>query len=137
MVKFRMGLDLVLLGSSCLLSSCLSLGRSEKEQLRELESYGISSSDIQVKHPGTAGALNLLPGFGNFYLAIGTDEGEEWLYGFLNLLTWPLSIVWGIPGAAIDAGNINKKETLYYYKFDPQGVAELQRRKAARGSSGG
>lgn len=72
-----------------------------------------------VKQPALAGALNILPGFGNFYLAVGTEEQEHWLYGFLNLLTWPLSIVWAVPEAAIDASAINERETIYYYTFGP------------------
>jgi len=98
--------------------------------LRELEGYGISPTEQQVKHPGMAGALNVLPGFGNFYLGIGTHESSQWLYGFLNLLFWPLSVVWGIPEAAIDANTINKKETIYYYKFDQQGKKEYKELKS-------
>ena len=113
-----------------LLTGCITLTRSDKIMLRELQSYGIPKEDQEIKHPGVAGALNLLPGFGNFYLAAGTDEQEEWIYGFLNLLTWPVSILWGIPEAAIDANTINEKETLYYYKFDPQGKKELEAIKA-------
>jgi len=92
---------------------------------RELESYGISPTQEKVKHPGVAGALNVLPGFGNFYLAAGTEESEQWLYGFVNLFVWPWSVIWGVPEGVIDAININKRETNYYYTFDPQGKAEL------------
>lgn len=105
---------------------CAHLSRSEKTTLREMEGYGIRPDEMQIKHPGAAGALNILPGFGNFYLAIGTDESEQWLYGFLNLLLWPLSVVWGIPEAAIDATIINKKETIYYYLYDVQGKKEYK-----------
>ena len=66
-----------------------------------------------------------MPGFGNFYLAIGTNEGDQWLYGTLNLLLWPVSVVWGIPEAAIDAGNINKRNTAYYYTYGA-GAKELK-----------
>jgi hypothetical protein len=93
------------------------------------KAYGISPTDQAVKNPGAAGALNILPGFGNFYLAAGTTESEQWLYGFLNLLCWPISVIWGIPEAAIDASTINKKETVYYYTFDPRGREEFSRRK--------
>ena len=113
----------------CLLMSavgCTHLSRSDEITLRELKSYGIRSNEIRVKHPAVAGGLNLLPGFGNFYLAVGTEESEQWLYGFLNLLTWPLSVLWGIPEGAIDAGTINKKETVYYYLYDVQGKKEFQ-----------
>ena len=115
------------------LGGCANLSRSEKIMLRELGSHGIRPTDQKAKHPAVAGALNILPGFGNFYLAAGTEESEQWLYGFLNLLAWPLSIVWGIPEAAIDANTINKRETVYYYMFDPTGKKELQSLRSSRG----
>lgn len=108
------------------IAGCINLSRTEKNMLQELKSHGISETEVKVKHPATAGALNILPGFGNFYLAIGTEESSQWLYGFLNLLTWPFSIIWGIPEAAIDAENINKRETVYYYTYDQSGKKELQ-----------
>ncbi len=120
----------VLVGWVVSLSGCVSLSRSEKTMLRELEGYGISKTEEKVKSAPLAGALNLLPGIGNFYLAAGTDEGSQALYGVLNLLTWPLSILWGVPQAAIDAGTINKQETIYYYQFNPQGKKELEALKA-------
>jgi len=114
-----------------LLTGCASLSRGDRATLNELRSYGITQTEVQLKHPALAGALNILPGFGNFYLAIGTTESEQWLYGFLNLLTWPISIVWGVPAAVIDANTINKKETVYYYMYDRIGKEELLKRKEA------
>jgi len=113
---------------------CVSLSRGEQATLRELNSYGISSTEVKEKHPGAAGALNILPGFGNFYLAAGTEESDQWLFGFLNLLTWPLSILWGIPEAAIDANAINKRETIYYYTYDKQGIRELEQIRSEQGA---
>ena len=79
--------------------------------------------------PGVAAALNILPGIGNFYLASGNaGSSDHYVYGALNFLTWPFSWLWGIPEAAIDANNINKSEMLYYYRFDPKGKAELEKR---------
>ena len=113
----------VLIACLCI-TACTSLSSHEKQKIRELQSQGVRVPYETVKHPGLAGALNILPGFGNFYLAVGTDEDIHWLYGFLNLLLWPLSVVWGVPEAAIDATNINKKETIYYYTYG-QGAKEL------------
>lgn len=112
------------------LTGCISLNSSEKATLTELESYGISSTEHKIKQPGVAGILNILPGFGNFYLASGTDEGQQWLFGFLNLLLWPVSVVWAIPEGAIDANTMNKQETIRYYTFDANGKKELERIKA-------
>lgn len=111
---------------SCL-TSCTTLSSTERNKLEELKHQGIRIPHEQVKNPGTAGALNILPGFGNFYLAMGEGDGSHWLYGFLNLLTWPYSIVWGIPEAAIDAGTINERNTVYYYSYGP-GKQELEKR---------
>jgi hypothetical protein len=113
-------------------TACTSLSRSEKETVRELQDYGVREHEI-VKDPGLAGALNILPGFGNFYLAYGTDEGEHWLYGFLNLLTWPLSVLWGVPEGVIDARNINKREMVYWYTHDPNGMKQMEELRAKAG----
>lgn len=116
---------------SCL-SSCTTLTRHETEQLRELQSQGITIDKPvgNYEKPASsvaAGALNLLPGFGNFYLGTGTAaESSHILYGFGNLLLWPISIIWAVPEAVIDADNINKREMLYYYTYDKNGQKELK-----------
>ena len=110
------------------LPSCVSLSRSEREMLRELRANGVTTDD-RVKHPAVAGALNLLPGIGNFYLATGTEETDQWAIGFLNLLFWPLSVTWAVPEAAIDAVSINKKELVYYYMYDHHGRQAYARMK--------
>ena len=114
------------------LGGCVSLSRTEEDSLRSLRSYGVSEDEVKVKNPGLAGGLNFLPGVGNFYLASGTTESSQWTYGFLNLLSWPLSIVWAIPQAAIDANVINKRETVYYYFSDRKGVAEFEKIKQSK-----
>ena len=113
---------LILLALS--LPACTTLHPFEKSKLAEIEYRGITVPHEVVKKPVAAGALNIFPGFGNFYLAWGTSETEQWLYGFTNLLLWPYSIAWGIPEAYIDANTINKRNTIYYYTFGP-GAREL------------
>ena len=114
------------------LPACTSLSYSERTTLRSLESKGISIDKPKGNwerpaNPAGAAALNILPGFGNFYLASGNGgDSSQYLYGFLNLLTWPISILWGIPEAAIDANRINKRELIYYYTFDKSGKEALQ-----------
>ncbi len=116
----------------CLLSACTSLTRHEQTELQKLKSQGITVDTPKgdwerPANPAAAGALNLLPGFGNFYLASGNaGQSEHYLYGFLNLLTWPISIIWGIPEAAIDANNINKRELVYFYNYDEVGKGVLK-----------
>ena len=122
-------ISLILL--SLFLSSCTHLTKSEKEDLRELKSYGIRETDEEpVAKPFMAGLLNILPGFGNFYLASGNGgDSNHYLYGTLNLLTLPISPIWGIPEAIIDANTINQRELVYYYKFDKVGKANLEKIK--------
>ncbi len=117
--------------------SCTHLNKSEKEDLRELKSYGIRESDEEkVANPSLAGGLNLLPGIGNFYLASGNGgESAHYIYGTLNLLTWPLSILWGVPQAIIDANTINQKELVYYYKYDKSGKIKLEELKRSENKS--
>lgn len=111
-------------------SGCVSLSPTERATLGELRSHGISETAVQKKDPAVAGVLNVLPGFGNFYLAIDTQESNQWIFGAINLLLWPVSVIWGIPQAVLDAETINKKETIYYYTYDPQGKREFEKRKA-------
>ena len=130
-MKKLWGLSLVV--GTMLLVGCTSLTRQEKIQLQHLKAQGITVDKPlgNYEKPASvagAAALNLLPGVGNFYLGSGqAAESDHWLYGFLNLLTWPVSIVWGIPEAAIDANAINKREMLYYYQYDKMGKEELKR----------
>lgn len=114
------------------IASCTTLTHQEKRQLEQLRAHGITidrpaGSWSEPASPAIAGALNILPGFGNFYLASGNaSESSHWIYGGLNLITWPFSIFWGVPEAAIDAGAINKRDMLYFYNYDKNGKKELQ-----------
>lgn len=116
-----------------ILAGCTSLTRQEQMELQVLKGQGVTvdkpaGSWERPASPAGAAALNLLPGFGNFYLAAGKGgDSSHYLYGTLNLLTWPISILWGIPEAAVDAGTINEREMIYYYKFDPQGKKEFSK----------
>lgn len=105
------------------LSACVSLSYQEKQDLQKLRSQDISvdrpcGNWAPPANPVTAGLLNLLPGVGTFYLA-GGNAGDSALYvpATLNLLTWPISILWGVPEGVIDANTINKQDLLYYYNY--------------------
>ena len=63
------------------------------------------STLVDEKSPGLGIALGLLPGFGSFYV-------REPVYGVLNLLTWPLSILWDPISGYNGAKAINYQETL-------------------------
>lgn len=102
------------------LTGCVNIRRSDQAFLKQIESKQLPIT--QVKDPNAAAWLNILPGFGNFYLAIGTNHTEQWPVGIVNLLLWPLSIIWGVPQAAIDASTINKLEAINHYRYDPDGI---------------
>lgn len=124
------------------LPACTSLSYSERTTLRSLESKGISIDKPKGNwerpaNPAGAAMLNLLPGIGNFYLASGNGgDSSHYLYGFGNLVTWPVSILWGIPEAAIDADTINQRELVYFYMFNEAGIEELQQMGYEISSSG-
>ena len=85
-----------------------------------------------TKSPVAAGLLNVGPGLGNVYLAIGTGEKAQ-IWGFVgNLLFWPISVVWGVPQAVIDTPVINKKQTVNFYYAGPgkSKLEELRRQKS-------
>jgi len=116
-----------------LMSGCVSLSSMESREYRYLAARG-----VDVDHPAgefdppnsllAAGALNILPGFGNFYLAVGRGgDASQAVFGFLNLLAWPIGIVWSVPEAAIDAHTLNKREMLYYYHYEPDGKKALEK----------
>ena len=117
---------------STFLTGCTSLTYSERTAIRSLKTQGITVDkpvgmwEAPAKS-GAAGLLNLLPGVGNFYLATGAGaDKSHYLYGFLNLLCWPLSIVWGVPEGFIDADSINERELIYYYTHDEGGKEALK-----------
>jgi hypothetical protein len=119
MKKITLGLTLL---SLLLITGCSSLDPAEQQQVMRLKNLGIEEDSLGTKSPAAAGALNLLPGGGNFYLGqTGPAIG--------NLLFWPLSVVWGVPQAIMDAKTINTKQTVAYYNYNPQGKKEIARRE--------
>ena len=106
------------------LPACTHLTAHERDQLHALDARKITVDKPQTQwekpaNPAAAGALNLLPGFGNFYLASGEGgDSNHYIYDALNLITWPFSILWGVPEAAIDANTINERELLYHYQYN-------------------
>ncbi|SET21517.1 hypothetical protein [Pseudomonas graminis] len=87
-------------------------------QESELAGYRANHLDVQEKSPGLAAGLGLLPGGGSFY-------GRAYGYGVVNLLLWPLSIIWD-PVSGYDAAeSIN-------YQASKAHVASLKRRDMDR-----
>jgi hypothetical protein len=83
------------------LTSCASLNSQQKSELKEWQA---NNMEVQDKSPGTAAALNILPGVGDFY------NGNVGL-GVVNLLTWPASIIWAPVGGATGAEEVNYYST--------------------------
>jgi len=116
------------------LQGCSGLSPAEKQSYRSFQSQGITIDNPvglweKPASSWAAGALNLLPGCGNYYLACGNaGDGEHFVLGFVNMLFWPISAVWGIPEAAVDANNINKRDMLHFYIHDIGGEQALAER---------
>ena len=67
-------------------------------QESELASYRARNLAVEEKSPGLAAGLGLLPGGGSFY-------GRAYGFGVVNLLFWPLSILWD-PVSGHDAAEL-------------------------------
>ena len=81
--------------------ACSSLNHAQRREYKEWKSAGIAQ---EVKSEGLAAGLNILPGFGDFY------NGNVGL-GVLNLLFWPVSVLWAPVGGATGAEEANYYET--------------------------
>ncbi len=112
-----------------LLSGCASMTKFEADNYRELEDLGAECD--KVADPGAAAILNVLPGFGDIYLASGNGaNSSNWGAFVLDLLFWPVSVVWAIPQGGITATNINKKECVGYYHHTTRGKKALKELQA-------
>ncbi len=73
-------------------------------QKREYRSYQAKGLTVEEKSPGTGAVLGLLPGGGSFY-------ARAYGLGIVNLLFWPLSILWDPVSGYDGALAINYYET--------------------------
>lgn len=90
------------LGLVAVCTGCASsLNSHQKAELRHYEAQGLA---VQEKNPGTGAALGLLPGGGSFY-------GREYGLGVVNLLFWPLSVLWDPVSGHDAAESINYTAT--------------------------
>lgn len=124
----------------CFTTACTTLSGHERLVLRDLKSDGISVDKPtgeweKPASPLLAGVLNILPGFGNFYLGMGNGaDGTQSIYGVVNLLLWPISPIWGIPQAVIDAKTINECDLVFYYEHTDAGQEEWLERQEVSSS---
>ncbi len=115
-------------------TGCAGLSPREKDQAHQLRMAGISETACGTKNGWISGPLNIIPGIGNFYLATGEDRGSQITYGILNIipgwLLWPITCLWSVPQAAIDADNISQRQTVIFYFDTEEGRKEFERLKA-------
>ncbi len=84
--------------------------------VQESELAGLRANNlaVQEKNPGLAAALGLLPGGGSFY-------GRSYGLGVVNLLFWPISILWD------PVSGYNAAESINYHASKSR-VASLKKR---------
>jgi len=69
-------------------------------QKQELQAYKAKGLAVEEKNSGAAAALGILPGGGSFYV-------REYGLGVVNLLLWPVSILWDPMSGYQGAQSIN------------------------------
>lgn len=87
-----------------LLSGCA--GGLNSMQKREYKQFELDSVLVEEKDPGLGAALGILPGGGSFY-------AREYVYGVINLLLWPASILWDPISGYHGSQSINYDMTVY------------------------
>jgi hypothetical protein len=93
---------LAVTGMIMLCSGCASgLNSHQKAEFKHFEARGQA---VEEKNPGLGAALGLLPGGGSFY-------GREYGLGVVNLLFWPVSILWDPISGHDAAQSINYQAT--------------------------
>jgi hypothetical protein len=93
--------------SVLLLTGCVHLTQGQMDLYREMVAAGEPVSGYP--NMAVAGAMSVLPGGGQFY------NGQVGL-GILNVIFWPLSYLWAIPSAILDAKAIRVYRNVERYK---------------------
>ncbi len=73
-----------ILGLALTCAGCDGLNSRQESELRAMESDNVA---VREKSPGTGAALGILPGCGSCYT-------RQWGMGVVDLLLWPLSVLW-------------------------------------------
>ncbi len=102
------------LSAALLATSCASgLNSIQEREYNEFKQKGVL---IEEKNPSTGMALGLLPGGGSFY-------AREPGIGVVNLLLWPLSIVWDTSSGIDGSKSINYDITKHHLKKEKEMAA--------------
>ena len=99
----------ITMASIVMITGCASSLNSIQE--REYSAFERDGVLVKEKNPSTGVALGLLPGGGSFY-------AREPALGVVNLLLWPLSILWDPISGSDGAKSINYDLTKYQLKKD-------------------
>lgn len=103
-----------------LIGGCASgLNSIQEREYRAMELEGVL---VEEKKVTTAAALGILPGGGSFYV-------REPALGVVNLLFWPLSILWDPISGYEGAKAINYDITKYKLKKDMQAEIDSLNKK--------
>ena len=100
----RLHKGILVLGMIILVSGCAG-GLSSIEERRYM-AYEREGVLVKEKNPTAGAMLGLLPGIGSFY-------AREPAFGVVNLLLWPLSILWDPISGYQGAKSINYAATTY------------------------
>ncbi|WP_206689723.1 gas vesicle protein GvpG [Aliarcobacter butzleri] len=108
---------MILSFSIALFTGCAS--KISDGQEKELKSYQAKGLYVEEKSVGGAAALGILPGGGSFYT-------RNYGLGIVNLLFWPISVLWDPVSGAWGAESINyyatKEKVDKEKKFKIQGL---------------
>ncbi|MEG3753252.1 hypothetical protein [Psychromonas arctica] len=108
-MKLINGLTVIL--TVLILSGCArGLNSVEKKEYAAFEQDGVL---IEEKNPTVGAVLGILPGFGSFY------AGEPGL-GVINLLFWPVSVLWDPVSGYDGSMSINYAVTKYQLRKDKE-----------------
>jgi hypothetical protein len=108
------------LTSLIFLTACASAPNSM--QKRELEVYKQQGLMVEEKDPAIGVVLGFLPGGGSFYV-------REYGWGVVDLLLWPMSILWDPISGANGADSINYIATkMHVNQLKQKELDELQER---------
>lgn len=99
---------------------CTTLTPEQKNQYNMMEKDGVL---VKEKDPTTGAWFGLLPGGGSFY-------GREPVVGVVDLLLWPLSILWDPVIGHETSQTVNYKLTVSYLEKEKQKeLGELENQK--------
>ena len=102
------------------ISGCSTLNSKQKVEYDQMKQ---GSALIEEKNPAAGAALGILPGFGAFY-------ARQPVVGVVDLLLWPVSILWDPIIGYEGSKKINYDMTVAYLKREEEKeLAELENKK--------